>query len=119
MKIQYVLIAVVVSLALAFTAGWKASSWHQDSIELTAQKAADKASKQFQTEQTNLAADVINSLDEWRKGNVQIQERVIHEKLQPVFSNVCVTDEYVRLFNEQTNRLSSSGSGKPATKTGN
>lgn len=100
------LIAIVVALVLSFGGGYTVAKWHQDSIELAAQKAADKASTKFQTEQKDIAQDVMASLDQWKNSNVQIQQKVIHEKLQPVFSNVCVSDEYVRLFNQQTNSLS-------------
>lgn len=112
----YIFAALIV---ISFIGGYTVSNWHHDSIDLVAEKAAKKASDQFQVDQTQIADNVQKSLDDWRKSNVIVQEKITREKLQPVFSNVCVTDDYIGMFNEQTNKFSSSGSGKPAAKAGN
>ncbi|ALX92734.1 hypothetical protein AV650_03790 [Serratia fonticola] len=44
-------------------------------------------------------------------------ERLIHtETIKPVFTNVCATDEYVRLFNEGVERAERILSGKPVSE---
>lgn len=106
-------------LGLSFTSGVVVTNWHQDSVELAATKAAAKVSDKFQHDQKDIADDVTKSLDQWKQNNVIVQERITREKLQPVFSNVCVTDEYVRLFNKQTNTFSTSSAVKPSAKAGN
>lgn len=106
-------------IAIAFGGGYMVSNWHHDSLELVAQNAAKQTADKFQVDQTQIADNVQKSLDDWRKSNVIVNEKITREKLQPVFNNVCSTDEYVRLFNEQTNKFSTGNSGKPASKTGN
>lgn len=106
-------------IAVSFGAGMLVSNWHHDSIELVAQKAAKKSADNFQVEQSQIADGVQKSLDEWRQNNVIIQEKITREKLQPVFSTVCVTDDYIRMFNEQTKSKSTSRTVKPSAKAGN
>ncbi len=114
-KVALCAILIVVS----FGAGMVVSNWHHDSLELVAQKAAKKSADSFQSDQAQIADGVQKSLDEWRQNNVIIQEKITREKLQPVFNTVCVTDDYVRLFNEQTNSKSTSRTVKPSAKAGN
>lgn len=106
-------------IAISFGAGYKVANWHTDSLELVAEKAAKQTADKFQVDQSQIADNVQKSLDDWRKKNVIVQEKITREKLQPVFNNVCSTDEYVRLFNEQTNSAASSVSSKPSSKAGN
>lgn len=103
-------------IALSFTGGYTVASWHHDSLELVAEKAAKKSADSFQIDQGLIAGNVQKSLDDWRNNNVIYQEKIIREKLQPVFNNVCSTAEYVRLFNEQTNKHSTSNTGKSPAK---
>ncbi|WP_411705649.1 hypothetical protein [Edaphovirga cremea] len=47
------------------------------------------------------------------RGNEIRTERVIHtETIKPVFSNVCATDDYVRLFNAGVDRYERALSGQ-------
>lgn len=103
-------------IALSFIGGYTVSNWHHDSLDLVAEKAAKKTTDKFQVDQTQIADNVQKSLDDWRKSNVIVQEKITREKLQPVFNTVCSTDEYVRLFNEQTNKFSSDHSVKSPAK---
>lgn len=111
------LVAILVALVLSFSGGYTVANWHQDSIELAAEKAAQKSADKFSQEQSDISAGVIASLDQWKNSNVKIQREIIREKLQPVFSNQCITDDYKRMFNEQTNSLSKDSTTKPAAKT--
>ncbi|QFP93883.1 hypothetical protein [Pectobacterium phage Wc4-1] len=119
MSLQYKISAVIIALIVAFCAGVKVANWHNDSVELSAQKAAEKVAEKFQVDQKAIATNVSTSLSEWRQSNVIVQEKIVREKLQPVFSNECLSPEYQRLFNEQTNSRAASGSGKPTAKAGN
>lgn len=117
-RFKYYIFAILV--VLSFGAGYTTSNWHHDSLELVAEKAAKKSADDFQVDQQAIADNVQKSLDDWRSSNVIYQEKITREKLQPVFNNYCATDDYVRVFNEQTNSYkSSSGSGKSSSKTGN
>lgn len=116
---NYVLTALLV---VAFLAGYKASNWHQSSLELVAQKAATKAGGEFQSDQKQIASNVIASLDDWKQNNQSFNERVTHEKIiQPVFLNKCVSDDYRIMFNEATANFAAkaSGASKSSSKAGN
>lgn len=110
--------AILVAIAISFFAGVMVTNWHHDSMELVAEKAAKKSADEFQVDQTQIASNVTKELDDWKKNNVQIQERVVREKLQPVFLNKCVTDDYVSMFNQQTSGKASS-TGKPSPEVRN
>lgn len=110
--------AILAAIAISFFTGVTVANWHHDSMELVAEKAAKKSADQFQTDQMQIASNVTKELDEWKQNNVQIQEKIIREKLQPVFLNKCVTDDYVSMFNAQT-RGKASGASQSAAKVGN
>lgn len=111
--------AIIAALAISFFSGFTVSNWHHDSLDLAATNAAQKVADKFQTDQKAVADNVVTSLDKWKQTNVQHNETIIREKLQPVFYAKCVTDDYVRMFNQQTNTFSTSGSSKPTAKAGN
>lgn len=111
MKGYIILGAVLISFIL----GYKISSWHQDSIELVAERAAIKSGESYQQDQKDLASRVITSLDEWKESNRGTNETIIREKVKPVFYNVCVSEPYVKLFNDATNNYQrqADSSGQP------
>lgn len=116
---NFKIIAVVVAVVISFGSGITVANWHHDSVELVAQKAADKVADKFSGDQQSIADGVIKSLDSWKENNVQIKESIIREKLQPIFTTQCVTDDYVRMFNEQTNGKRTGSASESAPKAGN
>lgn len=118
MSLSAKIYAIIFAIVCSFGAGCAVTNWHRDSNELVAQKAAEKVAKDFQVDQQAIANNVVKSLDIWRQTNVITNEKITREKLQPVFANQCVTADYVGMFNDQTNRLTS-GPSKPVTKAGN
>lgn len=118
MSTQVKLIGLLLIIILSFGAGVTVTNWHQNSVELAAQKAAQKVADKFQSDQQGIAQGVVTSLDNWKKNNVNVQERIIREKLQPIFAVECVTPNYVSVFNDTT-RKGATGASQPAPKTGN
>lgn len=107
-------LALIITLLLcAFGAGWKVNGLYHDSLELTAQKVADK---------TRLNLEEISSqsgqrLETKLEGIANAAPREIRtEIIKPVFTNVCVSDEFVSMYNETVENINSELSGKPVKK---
>ncbi|HGJ5892210.1 hypothetical protein [Arsenophonus apicola] len=107
-------LALIMTLLLcAFGAGWKVNGLYHDSLELTAQKVADK---------TRLNLEEISSqsgqrLETKLEGIANAAPREIRtEIIKPVFTNICVSDEFVSMYNKTLDIIGRELSGKPAKK---
>ncbi len=107
-------LALILALLLcAFGAGWRVNGLYHDSLELTAQKVADK---------TRINIEEISSqsgqvLEEKLEGIANAAPREIRtEIIKPVFTNVCVSDEFVSMYNDTLANIDSELSGKPVKK---
>lgn len=107
-------LALIMTLLLcAFGAGWKVNGLYHDSLELTAQKVADK---------TRLNLEEISSqsgqrLETKLEGIANAAPREIRtEIIKPVFTNICVSDEFVSMYNKTLDIIERELSGKPAKK---
>ncbi|MCW2257811.1 hypothetical protein M2263_003902 [Providencia alcalifaciens] len=104
---------ILVLLLCAFGAGWRVNGLYHDSLELTAQKVADK---------TRINLEEISSqsgqvLEEKLEGIANAAPREIRtEIIKPVFTNVCVSNEFVSMYNETVEKINSELSGKPVKK---
>lgn len=99
-------------LAAVFYIGWIAHGWHTAKLELAANESAD-LTRQVVTEITRQSGEVLEKKLAELKANETHTERVIRtEVIKPVFSNVCATDEYVRLFNDSADSAERALSGK-------
>lgn len=102
-----------VMLAVFFS-GWKAHDWQDAKTELAASQSADKT-RQIVTDITGQFGQELESKLSELRANENHTEKVIHtETVKPVFSNICASDEYVRLLNENIDKASRTLSGKPA-----
>lgn len=72
----------------------------------SAEKAEQDRIKERETIALNIAKGVSNEIVKWKQ-NVKTVE-----KIEPVYLNECVTDDYRRVFNENQRLLSS----KPVSK---
>lgn len=107
-------LALIMTLLLcAFGAGWKVNGLYHDILELTAQKVADK---------TRLNLEEISSqsgqrLETKLEGIANAAPREIRtEIIKPVFTNICVSDEFVSMYNKTLDIIGRELSGKPAKK---
>lgn len=106
-------VAVLAAVALAFCAGWKVATWQRDSVDLAVQKAATATGKMFQGIASASARGLENKLDALKAGQ---PKEIRYELVKPVFTNVCVSDEFVRLFNTAADNAERTLSGKPENK---
>lgn len=107
------LLGLLLVLIAAMSAGWQAHDWHDAKLELAASKAADET-RQIVVEVTRQSGQALEEKLAELKANEIHTERVIRtETIKPVFSNVCASDDYVRLFNELATSAERTLSGKP------
>lgn len=103
-----------VALAVVFAAGWQVANWQRDSTELTiatAANAAGKASRQAAQEIASQSGQKLESqLEAIRHAP---NKEIYREIVKPVFTNVCLSDEFVSLYNASVERTERALSGKP------
>lgn len=100
--------------AAVFYIGWIAHGWHNAKLELAASQSAEKT-RVIVTEATRQSGQVLEAkLAELKANEIHTEREIRTEIIKPVFSNVCATDESVRVFNQGVERAERTLSGKPA-----
>ncbi|MEG9833317.1 hypothetical protein [Serratia marcescens] len=103
-------------LAAVFWAGWFTAGLYSDSQQLIIERAATagaEKSRRYTEQMAGESARLLESKLAELSANETHTERVIRtEVVKPVFSNVCATAEYVRLFNAATDRAERTLSGQ-------
>lgn len=101
-------------LVAAMVFGWQAHGWYDAKLTLAVNEAGEKT-RQVVAEATQKSGERLEEKLAELKANEIYTERVIQrETIKPVFSNVCASDDYVRLFNESADKAERALSGKPA-----
>lgn len=106
-------LAVLAGLVLAFLAGWKVATWQRDSVDLVVQRAAQATGKVFEGIASDSARGLETKLAALKAGQ---PTEIRYEMVKPVFTNVCVSDEFVRLYNAAADNAERVLSGKPENK---
>lgn len=110
-KPQFVLFIAI--LLATFSAGWQINGLYHDSLELTAQKVADKTRINLE----EISSQSGQALEAKLEGIANAAPREIRtEIIKPVFTNVCVSDEFVSLYNQTADNIERELSGKPVKK---
>lgn len=108
------LLGLLLILIAAMSAGWQAHDWHDAKLELAANKTAEQT-RQIVVEVTRQSGEALEAkLAELRANEIHTERVIRTETIKPVFSNVCASDDYVRLFNESADQAERKLSGKPA-----
>lgn len=107
---------VLALLATMFWAGWFTAGLYSDSQQLVIERAAAAGAEQSRRYTENMAGESARLLESKLaelNANETHTERVIRtEVVKPVFSNVCATADYVRLFNAATDSAERTLSGQ-------
>lgn len=107
----------LIVVAVAFVWGWKTADWQRDSLELSITTAATAAANKTRATTQTIASDSARSLETKLEELASAQPREIRtEIVKPVFTNVCVSDEFVRMFNDAAASAERALSGKPQNK---
>lgn len=104
---------IIALLVCAFGSGWKVNNLYHDSIELTAHKTAAKIKGDIE----KISSESGQVLEEKLEGIANAAPREIRtEIIKPVFTNVCVSDEFVSLYNQTAENIERELSGKSVKK---
>ncbi|GDX05729.1 hypothetical protein [Buttiauxella sp. A111] len=106
-------VLAIAALVLAFLAGWKVAIWQRDSLELVIEKSATATGKKLEAAASQSARELEGKLDEIR--NAPPRE-IRTELVKPVFTNVCLSAEFVSMYNDAAAKVERALSGKPENK---
>lgn len=110
----------LVVVALAFVWGWLTSDWRRDSLELAINSAAQVAGNKSQKAMLEIASESARGLEDKLEALESGRPKEIRtEILKPVFTNVCVSDEFIRMYNATVENTERTLSGKPEAKMPN
>ncbi|WP_350307119.1 hypothetical protein [Photorhabdus viridis] len=104
-------------LALAFCAGWRVNHYYRDSLELNITRAADATGEKIRQELQHISSVSARQLENKLEGIAHAAPREIHtEMVRPVFTHVCVSPEFVRMYNDTAESIERTLSGKLTDK---
>jgi glutamine synthetase len=93
----------IAALCGAFLAGWTASDWHSDSLDLVATKAAQASADAAQGRESAVAQTVETALAKLRANEKVIYRESVKLIDRPVYHNVCLDADGLRLANAAKN----------------
>ncbi|HEK0470284.1 TPA: hypothetical protein SMP18_001494 [Proteus mirabilis] len=109
--------AIFFAFILVFSAGWLVKGWYQDSLELVALKTANEVNNASLKAQQDLASQSARTLENKLEELANVQPPEIRtEIIKPVFTNLCVSDDFVRMYNEAIDSAERTLSGKSTDK---
>lgn len=110
----------LVVVALAFVWGWLTADWRRDSLELAINSAAQVAGNKSRKAMQDIASESARGLEEKLEALDSGRPKEIRtEIVKPVFTNVCVSDEFIRMYNATAENIERTLSGKPEAKMPN
>lgn len=93
-------LAVVAGFVIAAGTGWLARGWFEDAQRLTEERAARLVADAAMAREANIAGVVEDRLAELDANERVIDRGIIREIQQPIYRNVCIGDNAVRLLND-------------------
>ncbi|MBO1916539.1 hypothetical protein J4727_17330 [Providencia rettgeri] len=113
-------LAFVFALGIAaFGAGWWVNGLYHDSLQLNIERAAKQAGDKARAEAQAISVNrrvSLKPIGEYRQCNAQ---EIRTEVIKPVFTNVCVSPEFVSLYNRAAERIERELSGKSVNQMPN
>lgn len=104
-------------VALAFGAGWRVNHYYRDSLELNITRAAAETGAKIRQELHAISSASARQLEEKLEGIAHAAPREIRtEVVKPVFTAVCVSPEFVRMYNDTADSIERTLSGKLTDK---
>ena len=104
---------ILTLLAAAFGAGWWVNGLHHDSVQLAVERAATAAGDKARTESQAISRESSRKLEERLESIANAAPKEIRtEIIKPVFTNVCVSPEFVSMYNDKAAAIERALSGK-------
>lgn len=100
-------------LAFSFGAGWTVKGLYHDSLTLNIHQAAQKAGEIARKEMQQISRESGRKLENQLEEIAHAAPKEIRtEIIKPVFTHVCVSDEFVGMYNETVANIERTLSGK-------
>ncbi len=106
------LLLIALLLAVGGYLGWAMRDGSQSKTELAMSQVAEANRVQLENIAQISARQLEDKLSELKANEVHTERIIRTEIIKPVFSNICATDEYVRLFNASSTRAERTLSAK-------
>lgn len=104
---------ILTLLAAAFGAGWWVNGLSHDSMQLAVERAATAAGDKARTESQAISRESARKLEEQLENIANAAPKEIRtEIIKPVFTNVCVSPEFVSMYNDKAAAIERALSGK-------
>lgn len=104
---------ILTLLAAAFGAGWWVNGLYHDSVQLAVERAATAAGDKARTESQAISRESSRKLEERLESIANAAPKEIRtEIIKPVFTNVCVSPEFVSMYNDKAAAIERALSGK-------
>lgn len=101
---------ILLLAALAFASGWTVAGWQRDSIDLTIRNTAAATGRQL----ADAASASGRKLEDQLEALKNAPPREIRtEVVKPVFTNRCLSDDFVSMYNDTAASIERTLSGKP------
>ncbi|WP_434172243.1 hypothetical protein AHYW_001401 [Providencia manganoxydans] len=107
-------LALILTLvATAFGAGWWVNGLYHDSLQLVVEQAAKQAGDAARLESQKISRESARKLENQLEGIANAAPKEIRtEIIKPIFTNVCVSPEFVSMYNDTATRIERGLSGK-------
>ncbi|MDR2243307.1 MAG: hypothetical protein LBE28_11105 [Providencia alcalifaciens] len=111
-------LALILTLvATAFGAGWWVNGLYHDSLQLAVEQAAKQAGDAARLESQKISRESARKLENQLEGIANAAPKEIRtEIIKPIFTNVCVSPEFVSMYNASAARIERELSGKSTHK---
>ncbi|RTP98388.1 hypothetical protein EKN38_21305 [Enterobacter sp. WCHEn045836] len=100
--ISNLLPSLLIGLIVGGAATWQVESSIERQLERSTLGSAVERNRLIRDISVASANELEKRLEELHKNDVTVEKHFTREVIKPVFSNVCASDEYVRLFNESS-----------------
>lgn len=94
-------VGFLIFTALVFIGGMKYEKYSTDSALLSEEKKQQQIELERNKAADEVASRVLTGLSTWKKNTETIYREMHYEKTNPVFYNLCASDDYVSLFNQR------------------
>lgn len=106
--------ALLLAIAGGGALGWQTRGWLEDSNRLAAKEAADAAIAAAMARESGIAEMVEQKLAGLQATETVIDRGIVREIEKPIYRNVCLGDDAVRLLNAAASGTTTSDTAKPA-----
>lgn len=115
-RISAALIILALVAAGSFATGWRIMGWKNDSEQAAIDRAAQAIIDKAIANESGIAAKVEQRLAQLKANETVIDRGIIREIQNPIYRNVCIADDGLRILNDIARGQAPADPGKPASQ---